>query len=238
MAYELYYWDGLQGRGEFIRLALEEAGAAYIDQARQPDGTRTMMRLMRETKGPQRPFAPPFLTDGAVIVSHVANILFYLGPKLGLAPQDEALRHAVNALQLTITDLVSEAHDTHHPISKGLYYEDQKEEAKAYSSAFIAERIPKFLGHFTEILQHGENWLVGGTLSYADLSLFQVIEGLHYAFPRAMNSFATQYSALAGLRDAVRERPNIARYLASDRRIPFNESCIFRHYPELDRDSP
>ena len=238
MAYDLYYWDGLPGRGEFVRLALEEAGADYTDMARQPDGTRAMMRLMRETTGPQRPFAPPFLKDGDLIVSHVANILLYLGPKLGLAPQDEALRHAVNALQLTITDLVSEAHDTHHPISNGLYYEDQKDAAKARSSAFIAERIPKFLDHFAEILQPGESWLVGGALSYVDLSLFHVIEGLHYAFPRAMTGFAAEYPALADLRGAVGERPNIARYLASDRRIPFNESCIFRHYPELDQDSP
>jgi glutathione S-transferase len=238
MAYELYYWDGLQGRGEFVRLALEEAGAEYIDRARQPDGTSTMMRLMRETKGAMRPFAPPFLKDGKVIVSQVANILFYLGPKLGLAPKDEALRHAVNALQLTIADLVAEAHDTHHPISGGLYYEDQKDAAKARSSAFIAERIPKYLGHFAEILQHGEGWLAGGALSYADLSLFQVIEGLNYAFPRALKGFATDYPALATLRDAVRERPNIARYLGSDRRIPFNESGIFRHYPELDQDAP
>jgi glutathione S-transferase len=233
MAYELYYWDGLQGRGEFVRLALEEAGAAYIDKARQPDGTRAMMRLMRETKGAMRPFAPPFLKDGDVIVSHVANILFYLGPKLGLAPQDEVQRHAVHALQLTITDLVTEAHDTHHPISNNLYYEDQKEAAKARSSAFIEERIPKFLDHFAEILEQG--WLVG-ELSYVDLSLFQVIEGLHYAFPRAMKGFATEYPKLAILHGAVRKRPNIAHYLASDRRIPFNESGIFRHYPELDQD--
>ncbi len=236
MAYELYYWDGLQGRGEFVRLALEEAGAEYVDKARRPDGTRAMMRLMRETKGPMRPFAPPFLKDGAVIVSHVANILLYLGPKLGLAPQDEALRHAVHALQLTITDLVTEAHDTHHPIANSLYYEDQKDAAKARSRAFIDERIPKFLDHFAEILDDDGDWLVG-ELSYVDLSLFQVIEGLHYAFPRAMKGFTAEYPALAALRDAVRTRPNIARYLASDRRLAFNESGIFRHYPALDQDA-
>jgi glutathione S-transferase len=234
MTYELYYWDGLPGRGEFVRLALEEAGAEYIDMARRPDGTRAMMRLMRETKGPMRPFAPPFLKDGDLIVSHVANILLYLGPKLGLAPKEEGLRHAAHALQLTITDLVSEAHDTHHPISNGLYYEDQKDAAKARSRAFIDERIPKFLDHFAAILD--QDWLLG-ELSYVDLSLTHVIDGLHYAFPRAMQGFADEYPALAGLREAVHKRPNIARYLASDRRIPFNESGIFRHYPELDQEA-
>jgi glutathione S-transferase len=234
MTYELYYWDGLPGRGEFVRLALEEAGAEYIDMARRPDGTRAMMRLMRETKGPMRPFAPPFLKHGDLIVSHVANILLYLGPRLGLAPKDEGLRHAVHALQLTITDLVSEAHDTHHPISNGLYYEDQKDAAKARSRAFIDERIPKFLDHFAAILD--QDWLLG-ELSYVDLSLTHVIDGLHYAFPRAMQGFAGEYPALAGLREAVHKRPNIAHYLASDRRIPFNESCIFRHYPELDQEA-
>lgn len=198
-----------------------------------------MMRLMRNAAGPAKPFAPPFLKDGEVIVSHVANILFYLGPKLGLAPQDEALRHAVHALELTITDLVTEAHDTHHPIANSLYYEDQKAAAKARSSAFIEQRIPKFFGHFAGILeQSGGTWLLGDEFSYVDLSLFQAIEGLHYAFPRALSGFARSWPGLMGLRDAVRTRPNIARYLKSERRIPFNETGIFRHYPELDQASP
>src|SRR5262245_10017709 len=142
MPYELYYWDGLPGRGEFVRLALEEAGADYIDVARQPNGKATMLRFLKDRNEAHIPFAPPFLKDGDLIVSHVANILIYLGPKLGLAPKDEALRFVANGLQLTITDFVAEAHDTHHPLSTNLYYEDQKEAAKQRSADFITHRIP------------------------------------------------------------------------------------------------
>ena len=245
MAYELYYWDGLQGRGEFVRLALEEAGADYVDVARDAEtrghGTGGMMALMASKTEPHVPFAPPFLEDGDLIVPHVANILMYLGPKLGLAPEDEGLRFVANGLQLTITDMVAEAHDTHHPLSTDLYYEDQKDAAKERASGFIRLRIPKFLGYFERVLRQnpqGDGQIVGNALSYVDLSLFQLMEGLHYAFPRAMATSGRQYPALAALREAVRARPNIARYLASDRRIPFNTSCVFRHYPELDQDAP
>lgn len=241
MAYELYYWDGIQGRGEFVRLALEEAGADYIDVSRgSPSdgrGMGAMMRLMESRKEPHIPFAPPFLKDGDLIISHVANILFYLGPKLGLAPNDENLRYVANGLQLTITDFVAEVHDTHHPIATSLYYEDQKEEAKARSAAFIKERIPKFLGYFEQVLRQnpdGSAHIVGASLSYVDLSLFQIVEGLNYAFPKAMRDYRNKYPALAGVHDAVEVRPNIARYLKSDRRLAFNENGIFRHYPELD----
>jgi glutathione S-transferase len=243
MAYELYYWDGIQGRGEFVRLALEEAGADYIDIVRQSGpgrGTNSMLAIMDSDSEAHIPFAPPFLRDGDHIIPHVANILLYLGPKLGLAPDDEALRYVVNGLQLTITDFVAEVHDTHHPIATSLYFEDQKEEAKARSADFIKERIPKFLGYFERILKQnpgGSNHIAGTALTYVDLSLFQTIEGLIYAFPKAMKDYRSRYPLLANLHDGVEQRPNIARYLKSARRLPFSTEGIFRHYPELDIDA-
>ena len=243
MSYKLYYWDGLQGRGEFVRLALEEAGAAYVDVSRGPEtgglGTGAMLDMLHSKTIPYAPFAPPFLEDGELIISHVANILMYLAPKLGLAPQQEASRFIANGLQLSITDIVSEVHDTHHPIAASDYYENQKDAAKARSADFIGERMPKFMGYFESVLTrnpHGDRYIIGSTLTYVDLSLFQLIEGLRYAFPRATKHLGKRYPALTALHDMVRMRPNIARYLASERRIPFNQSGIFRHYPELDQD--
>ena len=239
MAYELFYWPGIQGRGEFVRLALEAAGAPYVDVARERASGRGMKALMAMLEGgaPQTPFAPPFLRDGAVVVSHVANILQYLGPKLNLAPKDEAGRIFAHALQLTITDLVAEVHDTHHPISTDLYFEDQRKEAKARAAAFLQDRVPKYLGYFERLLGDnpaGQKHAVGGELTTVDLSLFQVWAGLAYAFPRAFAGADKLYPALAALAASVAAGPNVAAYLASDRRIPFNESGIFRHYPELD----
>ena len=241
MAYELYYWDGLQGRGEFVRLALEDAGAEYVDVVRTPKagGMAAMQRILADGEGPALPFAPPFLKVGDLLISHVANILLYLGPRLGLAPADEGLRHVAHGVQLTITDAVSEVHDTHHPLATGEYYEDQKEAALARSADFLANRMPKYLGYFERVLErnpHGAEQAVGDAASYVDLSLFQVYAGLRYAFPRATARLPLDYPRLAALHDAVAARPGIARYLASERRVAFNTTGVFRHYPELDRD--
>jgi Glutathione S-transferase len=240
MTYELYYWDGIQGRGEFVRLALEEAGAKYRDVAREPGGSGKMMAFLEGGHGHQMPFAPPFLKDGDLVISHVANILRHLGPKLNLAPAGEDARSFAHGLQLTIADFVTEIHDTHHPLGVDDYYEDQKDEAKARSTRFLEARLPKFLGYFEKIMNAnpaGSAHPVGAEMTYVDLSLFQIVEGLRYAFPNAMRDAAANWPAVAALHGAVKERPNIRSYLASSRRLPFNESGIFRHYPELDLES-
>jgi glutathione S-transferase len=238
MAYELYYWPTIQGRGEFVRLALEDAGVDYVDVARGPGGVPAMQRLMEEAAGAHPPFAPPFLKDGEVVIAQTANILLYLGGRHGLAPRNEAGRLWAHQLQLTIADVVDEAHDTHHPIASSLYYEDQKPEARRRTADFIANRIPKYLGYFERVLEHnrrgGGRHLVGGRIGYCDLSLFQLLAGLRYAFPQAMTTLEPRFPGLIALHDRVAARPRLAAYLRSPRRIPFNEHGIFRHYPELD----
>ncbi len=234
MRYELYYWPSIQGRGEYVRLALEEAGADYADVARSERGMATMMRMM-EAKSATPPFAPPFLKAGKLVIGQTANILFYLGSRHGLAPKAEAGRLWVHQLQLTVTDFVVEVHDTHHPIATSLYYEDQKAPAKKRTGEFWDERVPKYLGYFERLLeQNGGSYLTGRRLTYIDLSLFQIVEGLRYAFPKAHESVRAEYPGLVDLRDRVAARPNIKAYLASKRRIAFNEDGIFRHYKELD----
>lgn len=238
MTYELYYWDGIPGRGEFVRLALEQAGADYVDVVRGDGGMARMMAILKGRTDGFVPFAPPFLKDGDLVVSHVANILLYLGPKLDLAPKDEAGRTELNGLQLTITDFVAEIHDVHHPIGVSLYYKDQKDEALRRAGDFLDERLPKFLGYFERHLgknAQGQIHAVGDRLTYVDLSLFHVVEGLRYAFPKAMTAAEADYPLLAGLNSQVRELPRITTYLASERRLAFNEEGIFRYYPELDR---
>ncbi len=237
--YQLFYWPGIQGRGEFVRLALEDAGALYDDVARKKGGKSgglDRMMAMMEGKGQKRPpFAPPFLKSGKLTIAQVANILFYLGPRLKLSPRDEANRLWLNALQLTVTDFVKEVHDTHHPIATGLYYEDQKPEAKQYARSFLKERVPKYLDYFEQVIaKSGGPYVLGRKASYVDLSLFQLIEGLRYAFPKAMTRVERKVPAVVGVRDRVAKRPSIKTYLASERRIAFNEDGIFRHYPELD----
>lgn len=238
MSYELYYWDGIQGRGEFVRLALEDAGADYLDVARASGGSSKIAAFLEGRNGHRMPFAPPFLKDGETVVSHVANILAYLGPRLDLAPAEETERLFANGLQLTITDFVTEIHDTHHPLGIEDYYEDQKDEAKARSSRFLSSRLPKFMGYFEAVLAAnpaGTAHAVGSRVSYVDLSLFQVMEGLRYAFPKTMKGFEEEIPLLVSLHGRIAERTGIRDYLASDRRLPFNEMGIFRHYPELDQ---
>jgi glutathione S-transferase len=237
MEYELFYWPGIQGRGEFIRLALEDAGARYVDVARGPEGVKAIARVLRGEgfEGPA-PFAPPVLKHGPLVIAQVASILHYLAPRIGLAPEGVAAQQHALQLQLTVVDLVAEVHDTHHPVSTALYYEDQKPEARRRAASFVSQRLPKFLGYFERALARngdGEQ-LLGGALSYVDLSLFQVVEGLRYAFPRAMALAESKAPKVVALRDRVAERTNIAAYLRSPRRLAFNESGIFRRYPELD----
>jgi glutathione S-transferase len=236
MRYELYYWAGIQGRGEFVRLALEEAAADYVDVAREADGEGAMLRLLDgEVEHP--PFAPPFLRAGRLLIGQTANILFYLGPRHDLAPPAEAGRLWAHQLQLTIADLVDEVHDTHHPIASSLYYEDQRPAARRRAADFLKSRAPKYLGYFEKVLTRnkaGDGHLVGAKLTYLDLSLFQVMAGLRYAFPRAMTRLEPKYPRIVGLHERVAARPRIAAYLSSNRRIAFNQHGIFRHYPELD----
>jgi glutathione S-transferase len=237
MRYELYYWPEIQGRGEFVRLALEEAGAKYVDVARVPRrGVSELLRLMESRSLKRLPFAPPFLKAGKLVIAQTANILFYLGPRLGLVPKSEPSRLWAHQLQLTIADWLSEVHDTHHPVSGGLYYEDQKREAKRRAADFRSERLPKFLGYFERLLPRRPktDFLIGKSVSYVDLSILQMIAGLRYAFPRATARLERKHPRLVALHDRVAARPRVAAYLSSPRRLPFNDQGIFRHYPELD----
>lgn len=239
MRYELYYWPSIQGRGEFVRLALEEAGTDYLDVARED--MRAAMRMLQDWTLPRPSFAPPFLKAGKLIIGQTANILLYLGDRHGLAPRSETQRLWAHQLQLTIADLVAEAHDTHHPLSSDLYYEEQKPAARQRAADFTQHRIPKYLSYFEQVIDNNLGrsgrscgYAVGSRLTYVDLSLFQVMEGLRYAFPRAMQRIEPTLPHLVALHDRVATRPRIAAYLASKRRLPFSEEGIFRRYPELD----
>ena len=234
MRYELYYWPMIQGRGEYVRLALEEAGAGYVDVARRGNGMSAMTRMMKAGKGTP-PFAPPFLKAGKLVIGQTANILLYLGSRHGLAPKAEAGRLWVHQLQLTITDLVVLIHDTHHPITGYLYYEEQRAAAKLATKYFWRYRLPKFLRYFERVLQKsGGPYLLGRKLTYADLSLFQIVEGLRYAFPRRMKRFERKVPRVIALHARVATRPRIAAYLASKRRIAFSQWGIYRYFKELD----
>jgi glutathione S-transferase len=234
MRYELYYWSSIQGRGEYVRLALEEAGVDYADVARTERGMAAMMKTMEARSGTP-PFAPPFLKAGKLVIGQTANILLYLGSRHGLAPKAEAGKLWVHQLQLTVADFVLEIHDTHHPLGPSLYYEDQRAPAKKRTDEFWKERAPKYLGYFERLLENnGGSYVTGRRLTYVDLSLFQIVEGLRYAFPKRMKAFERDIPGVVDLYDRVAVRPNIKAYLASPRRIAFNEDGIFRRYKTLD----
>jgi glutathione S-transferase len=239
MIYELYYWPTVQGRGEFVRLAMEECRAQYRDIARETGkevGIAAMMDFLAG-RAERTPFAPPFLKAGQLLIGQTANILLFLGPRHGLAPKSEAGRLWTHQLQLTIADFLVEIHDTHHPVAGSLHYEDQKKEARRRAADFVKNRMPKFLGYFENVLAQnasGRRYLLGAHLTYADLSVFQAVAGLSYAFPHAMRGAARKYPRLLALHSRIQHRPRIAAYLASPRRIPFNNEGIFRYYPELD----
>jgi glutathione S-transferase len=241
MGYRLFYWPTIQGRGEFVRLALEAAGAAYVDVARgagdSGQGMPAMRAVLADTGTPYPPFAPPFLQDGEMLVGQTAAILHYLAPQLRLVSRSEQARTWTQQIQLTIADMVTEAHDTHHPVGTDLYYEEQKPEALRRAQSFCSARMPKYMNWFEAILARnpgGPRHLVGGKLSYADLSLFQLVEGLRYAFPQAAARVLDRTPKVCALHDRVAGLPKVAAYLRSERRIPFNEQGIFRRYPELD----
>jgi glutathione S-transferase len=235
---ELYYWPGIQGRGEFVRLLLEDAGAAYADVARSSKGLAAMIRILEGQAPGALPFAPPFVKVGGTIVSQTANVLAFLAPRLGRAPADAGQRAEASQIQLTLADFLGEIHDTHHPLAGSLYYEDQKTAAKRRARNFVAERLPKYLAWLEQVLARNRRgagqWLVGTGCTYVDLSAFQIVEGLRYAFPIAMAGHEPQLPLLVALRDRVAQRPRITAYLKSKRREPFNQMGIFRHYPELD----
>jgi glutathione S-transferase len=239
MRYQLYYWPSIQGRGEFVRLALEAAGTDYVDVARESGrgmGVAAITRLLDDNTLKQPPFAPPFLRAGKLLIAQSTHILQYLGARHGLAPKSEAGRLWTHQLQLTIADFVDEVHDTHHPIASSLYYHDQIDEAKRRTKHFLSERVPKYLGYFERVLEtNGKSGCsIGRSLTYVDLSLFQIIAGLCYAFPKTMARSKRKYTRLITLHNRVAGRPLVAAYLESPRRIPFNEYGVFRHYPELE----
>jgi glutathione S-transferase len=241
MAYELYYWPGIQGRGEYVRLALEYAAVRYVDIALVPakkgGGVPALEKFLNGRSIQRPPFAPPFLKSGRLLIGQTANILLYLGEHLNIAPRDEAGRLWTHQLQLTIADFIVEAHDTHHPLGGGLYYEDQKPESKRRAAEFLAHRVPKFFGYFERVLARNDSGpgMVGKNLTYADLSLAQVIAGVRYAFPSAMRKALSKHKRLRALEEFVFSRPHIERYVKSGRRLEFNDDDLYRHYPELDK---
>ena len=242
MTYELYYWPGIQGRGEFVRLALEEARAPYRDMALVPEsqggGSSAVVKVLTARRIKRPPFAPPILKAGRQFIAQTPNILLFLGGRHKLAPHDEAGKLWTHQLQLTISDFYLEIFSTHHPLGDAYAYEEQKSAAKRRTKDFLSTRVPKFFGYFERVLKRNPAngpWMVGARLTYADLSMAHVIAGLKYAFPKATRRALRSKPRLRSLHDHVFERPQVALYTASSRRLAFNNDDLFRHYPELDR---
>lgn len=235
MRYELFYWPEIPGRGEIPRLILEDAAADYVDVVREPNGMARMQRVLEGDEPGLLPFAPPFLHAGDVWLAQSAQIASFLGEQLGLAPQAEPARLVARTIMLTIADFITEVHDTHHPIAVDDYYEKQKDAAAQRAKSFRSARIPKFVRYLERNIERaGAGVLVGRDITYVDLAAFQIVEGLSYAFPRAFAKHHDDAAGLLALRDRVAQRPRITAYLTSERRLPFNQQGIFRHYPELD----
>ena len=234
MEYELFYWP-IQGRGEFARLILEDAGAAYDDVGQKPGGVQRMQQLLKKGVPELLPFAPPFLRAGDLWMAQSALIASFLGERLGLAPADEQGRYAARTIMLTIADLLDEAHDTHHPVAVDKVYEDQKAPSLLRAESFRTKRLPKFLGYLERNLARSETGvLVGKDVTYVDLAAFQVVEGLRYAFPRTFDQLSGEVARLIALHHRIAARPRVAAYLTSSRRLPFSQHDVFRHYAELD----
>lgn len=237
--YNLYYWPGLPGRGEFVRLILEDGGAAYSDVARLPEseggGVPAILAFLKGQRPGLVPLAPPFLQVGELVLAQTANICLYLARRLSLVPESQGAQAEAMQLLLTVADFVAEVHDTHHPVTTTLPYEEQKDEAKKRTHLFLAQRLPKFMGYFDNtISRHGGTFALGAECTCVDLALFQLISGMRYAFPRSFARTEDSIPHVIGVHDRVADRPNIATYLASERRLPFGQSGIFRQYPELD----
>ncbi|HEY1553472.1 MAG TPA: glutathione S-transferase [Kofleriaceae bacterium] len=234
MRYELFYWP-IQGRGEFARLVLEDAGADYDDVARTPAGMARMQQILADGGPELLPFAPPFLRAGRIWLAQSAHIASFLGERLGLAPASEAGREVARTIMLTIADLIAEVHDTHHPLAVDQVYEDQRAAAAQRAKSFRAKRLPKFVRYLEHNLERADSGvLVGTKVTYVDLAAFQIVEGLRYAFPRAFGKLHRKAARLGALHERIAKRPRIAAYLASPRRLPFSVHGIFRRYPELD----
>ena len=233
MSYQLFYWPMIPGRGEFVRLFMEAAELEYEDVA-ATQGADALVEDLHSREG-LRPFAPPYLVDEDVVIGQTALILLYLSDKEGLGSGDLATDLKLMQLQMDIADCVEEVHATHHPVSAGLYYADQMEAAYDKAQDFRANRIPKYLIHFDNALAtNGGPFMMGDQWTHVDTSLFQLMEGLDFAFPNYMQTMKGSWANLEALQRAVPEIEGIEAYLASERRMDFNEDGIFRHYEELD----